>query len=86
MSDADTPSIVLNYKTRKEAEMALLKGKNFQVSQVLVFLLEDFTTIRPKNVQWLTKFVLYSHFSGTTTQFLPLHLVLVLNYCIADFF
>ncbi|KAJ8982216.1 hypothetical protein NQ317_013518 [Molorchus minor] len=28
--DASLPSITLNYKTRKEAEMALLKGKNFQ--------------------------------------------------------
>ncbi|KAJ8956336.1 hypothetical protein NQ318_015074 [Aromia moschata] len=28
--DASLPSINLNYKTRKEAEMALLKGKNFQ--------------------------------------------------------
>lgn len=30
--DSSLPSITLNYKTRKEAEMALLKGKNFQVS------------------------------------------------------
>lgn len=29
--DSSLPSITLNYKTRKEAEMALLKGKNFQV-------------------------------------------------------
>lgn len=28
--DATLPSITLNYKTRKEAEMALLKGKHFQ--------------------------------------------------------
>ncbi|XP_023311914.1 zinc finger protein swm isoform X3 [Anoplophora glabripennis] len=28
--DASLPSLTLNYKTRKEAEMALLKGKNFQ--------------------------------------------------------
>lgn len=32
VNDADTPSIVINYKTRKEAELAMLKGKNFQVS------------------------------------------------------
>ncbi|KAJ8916686.1 hypothetical protein NQ315_000331 [Exocentrus adspersus] len=28
--DSSLPSITLNYKTRKEAEIALLKGKNFQ--------------------------------------------------------
>ncbi|KAK4878106.1 hypothetical protein RN001_010612 [Aquatica leii] len=30
ISDSVTPSIVLNYKARKDAENALLKGKNFQ--------------------------------------------------------
>ncbi|KAF5283114.1 hypothetical protein FQA39_LY17421 [Lamprigera yunnana] len=30
VSDPVTPSIVFNYKTRKDAETALLKGKNFQ--------------------------------------------------------
>ncbi|GLV36656.1 second mitotic wave missing [Carabus blaptoides fortunei] len=30
VTDNSTPSIVLNYKMRKEAEIALLKGKNFQ--------------------------------------------------------
>ncbi|CAH0548606.1 unnamed protein product [Brassicogethes aeneus] len=30
VTDNALPSITLNYKTRKEAEMALLKGKNFQ--------------------------------------------------------
>jgi len=29
--DSSLPSITLNYKTRKEAEAALLKGKHFQV-------------------------------------------------------
>lgn len=31
VTDDSTPSIILNYKTRKEAEVAMLKGKNFQV-------------------------------------------------------
>ncbi|XP_017772028.1 PREDICTED: RNA-binding protein 26 isoform X2 [Nicrophorus vespilloides] len=30
VSDASTPSVVLNYKTRKEAEFAVVKGKHFQ--------------------------------------------------------
>ncbi|KAK9745392.1 PWI domain [Popillia japonica] len=30
VTDAATPSIVLNYKTRKEAEVAIIKGKHFQ--------------------------------------------------------
>lgn len=29
-SDDATPSLVLNYKSRKEAEAALSKGRNFQ--------------------------------------------------------
>lgn len=31
VSDDSTPSVVLNFKTRKEAEVAMLKGKHFQV-------------------------------------------------------
>jgi RNA-binding protein 26 len=34
--DSTLPSITLNYKTRKEAEMALLKGKHFQVRRVVL--------------------------------------------------
>lgn len=30
--DTSLPSITLNYKTRKEAEQAMLKGKHFQVT------------------------------------------------------
>ncbi|XP_044739465.1 RNA-binding protein 26 [Chrysoperla carnea] len=30
VSDDSTPSVVLNFKTRKEAELAMLKGKHFQ--------------------------------------------------------
>ena len=30
IADDSTPSLILNYKSRKEAEVAMLKGRNFQ--------------------------------------------------------
>ncbi|KRT84819.1 RNA binding protein [Oryctes borbonicus] len=54
VTDAATPSIVLNYKTRKEAEVAIIKGKHFQD--------------RTLSVTWCNSAQLNNQLSGRTSS------------------
>ena len=54
MTDSATPSIVFNYKSRKEAEAALIKGKQFQD--------------RTLSVTWCNNAQLNTQLSGKTSS------------------
>ncbi|XP_057656729.1 zinc finger protein swm isoform X2 [Diorhabda carinulata] len=58
--DSSLPSITLNYKTRKDAEMALLKGKNFQDRTLSITWSSNKQLTRQKSSGSITRTVLLS--------------------------
>ncbi|XP_056638480.1 zinc finger protein swm isoform X1 [Diorhabda sublineata] len=58
--DSSLPSITLNYKTRKDAEMALLKGKNFQDRTLSITWSSNKQLTRQKSSGSITRKVLLS--------------------------